>query len=91
MLDADVVQGASPLHAQSLAGFPPLWVAVSGSEVLREDTVEFAGRLGLEGGTVTMSVRPDLPHVWPVVLPESAVTTDTITEMANFLSKSSLL
>lgn len=88
----DPIQGyASPLHAQSLAGFPPLWVTVSGSEALREDTVEFAGRLAREGGTVTMSVRPDLPHVWPVVLPESDVTTDTITEMADFLSKVSPL
>ncbi|MCV3768860.1 alpha/beta hydrolase [Rhizobium sp. TRM95796] len=82
----DPMQGyASPLHAQSLAGFPPLWVTVSGSEVLREDTVEFAGRLAREGGTVTMSVRPGLPHVWPVVLPDSYVTNDTIAEMADFV------
>lgn len=78
---------ASPLHAQSLAGFPPLWVTVSGSEVLRQDTVEFAGRLAREGGTVTMSVRPNLPHVWPVVLPEAAATTDTLAEMAGFVRK----
>jgi monoterpene epsilon-lactone hydrolase len=78
---------ASPLHAQSLAGFPPIWVTVSGSEVLRQDTVEFAGRLAREGGTVTMSVRPNLPHVWPVILPASAVTTDTLAEMAAFVCK----
>jgi acetyl esterase/lipase len=78
---------ASPLHAQSLVGFPPLWVTVSGSEVLRQDTVEFAGRLAREGGTVTMSVRPNLPHVWPVVLPEAAAATDTLAEMARFVGK----
>lgn len=84
----DPMQGyASPLHMQSLVGFPPLWVTVSGSEVLRDDTVEFAARLAREGGTVAMSVRADQPHVWPVVLPEAAVTTDTIAEMAAFLGK----
>ena len=66
---------ASPLHMQSLVGFPPLWVTVSGSEVLRDDTVEFAARLAREGGTVAMSVRADLPHVWPVILPEAPATT----------------
>ncbi len=84
----DPMQGyASPLHAQSLAGFPPLWVTVSGSEVLREDSVEFAGRQVREGGTVTLSVRPGLPHVWPVVLPEASATTDTLSEIAEFIGK----
>ncbi|WP_431312673.1 alpha/beta hydrolase fold domain-containing protein [Rhizobium indigoferae] len=84
----DPMQGyASPLHMQSLVGFPPLWVTVSGSEVLRDDTVEFAARLAREGGTVAMSVRPDQPHVWPVVLLEAAVTTDTIAEMAAFWAR----
>lgn len=75
----------SPVFAQSLAGFPPLWVTVSGSEVLRDDTLEFSSRLAREGGTIVMSVRPDLPHVWPVVLPEASVTIDTIKEMTGFV------
>ncbi|MBB3919711.1 alpha/beta hydrolase fold domain-containing protein [Rhizobium fabae] len=84
----DPMQGyASPLHMQSLVGFPPLWVTVSGSEVLRDDTVEFAARLAREGGTVAMSVRADLPHVWPVILPEAPATTDTISEMAAFIGE----
>lgn len=83
----DPMQGyASPLHIQTLVGFPRLWVTVSGSEVLRDDTITFATRLAREGGTVTMSVRPDLPHVWPVILPEAPVTTDTIAEMAAFIA-----
>lgn len=78
---------ASPLYAQSLAAFPPLWVTVSGSEVLREDTVEFAVRLAREGGTVTVSVRLDLPQVWPGVPPEASATTDTLSEIAEFVGK----
>lgn len=34
-----------------------------------------------------MSVRPNLPHVWPVVLPEAAAATDTLAEMAGFVGK----
>ena len=60
----DPMQGyASPLHMQTLVGFPPLWVTVSGSEVLRDDTVTFATRLACEGGNDcggSVRKRPDL-------------------------------
>lgn len=75
---------ASPLHAPSLADFPPVWITVAGGEVLRDDTLAFANRLAREGGTVTLSVRPALPHVWPVMLPAAPETADSIAEIATF-------
>lgn len=78
---------ASPLRQSSLAGFPPVWVAVGGGEVLRDDTLDFARRLACEGGTVTLSVEPALPHVWPILMPGHEATASAIAGMAAFAAR----
>jgi len=79
---------ASPLRHPSLAAFPPLWVAVSGCEVLRDDTLDFAHRIARMGGSVDLSVYPDLPHVWPILQAHTSETERTIQSMAQFLARS---
>ena len=54
--------GASPLFAR-FAGCPPVWLQVSETEILRDDTLRMAGHLGAEGAEVTLDRWPDLPHV----------------------------
>lgn len=77
---------ASPLLHPLLAGFPPLWVAVSGCEVLRDDTLDFAYRIACTGGRVDLCVYPDLPHVWPILQPHAPETARTVRAMAQFLA-----
>ena len=67
---------ASPLCA-GFAGAPPVWLAVSGTEILRDDTLRMAAHLRASGVAVTLETHPDLPHVWPFFaryLPEGRAT-----------------
>lgn len=78
---------ASPLLAPSLASLPPLWIGVSSSEVLRDDALEFAGRVARESGRVELSALPNLPHVWPILTPEAAETEQAIADIVRFVSR----
>ncbi|MGB3146634.1 MAG: alpha/beta hydrolase [Paracoccaceae bacterium] len=66
----------SPLFAD-YPGCPPLFFAVSGSEILRDDTLRLARRLAAEGAWVEVDIHPDCPHAWPMFagrLPEADAT-----------------
>ena len=78
----------SPLRAESalLSGFPPTLLQVSGAEFLLWDSQRFADRLITAGVRTTLSVWPDLPHVWHAfleLLPEARLA---LSEVADFLS-----
>lgn len=66
---------ASP-HYGSPLGLPPVLLAASEDELLRDDAVRFADRMRAAGGDVELELRPGLPHAWPVFasLPESRRT-----------------
>jgi acetyl esterase/lipase len=55
---------ASPLFAGSLAGLPPIVVEVGDHEVLLDDAVGLARRIEADGGRVTLTVWPELIHVF---------------------------
>jgi monoterpene epsilon-lactone hydrolase len=55
----------SPLYAD-LAGFPPLYLLASDSEVLLDDTVLLARRAREAGITAKLDVWPVLPHAFPL-------------------------
>jgi len=64
---------ASPLFAD-FTGAPPVFLAVSESEILLDDTRRLAVRLETQGVRVTVMSDGDLPHVWPIFhgyLPEA--------------------
>lgn len=66
----------SPLNG-AFDGAPPVWLAVSDSEILYDDSMRMAARLEEQKVSVTMHVAHDLPHVWPIfhnVLPEARST-----------------
>lgn len=56
----------SPINIpdEALAKFPKTLVQVSGAEFFLWDAQRFTYRLGMAGARVTLSVWPDMPHVW---------------------------
>ena len=78
---------ASPILAD-FKGAPPVWLTVSDSEILRDDSRRFAARLRDAQVPVTFQEVHDLPHVWPLFqnhLPEARETLATLAEWISAL------
>lgn len=78
---------ASPLFAEDLSGLPPVLIEVGAHEVLRDDATRIADRLSDAGGAVTLTVWPELIHVFQAfpgeVIPES---DQSISAVGSFLA-----
>jgi acetyl esterase/lipase len=73
---------ASPLFAD-FSEAPPIWLTVSDTEILRDDSRRLAFRLRAAGVPVTLQEAHDLPHVWPLFhnhLPEARQTLGALAE-----------
>ncbi|MFI6374369.1 alpha/beta hydrolase fold domain-containing protein [Streptomyces sp. NPDC050546] len=71
---------ASPALAD-LTGLPPLFVLVSGSELLRDDSFGLARRAGGCGVETVLEIWPAMHHAWPVcgaILPEALEAFDRV-------------
>ena len=77
----------SPLFAPDLAGLPPVLIEVGAHEVLLDDATGLAQRLRAAGGTVQLTVWPELIHVFQAfpaeIIPES---DESITAVGTFLA-----
>ncbi len=66
---------ASPLFADDLGGLPPIRIEVGAHEVLLDDSRRLADRIRNDGGTVSITVWPELIHVFqafpPSLVPEA--------------------
>lgn len=89
-----VMQGQSPAHplASPVEGeygsVPPVWIAVSDTEILEDDARDMAARLREQGGDVCLIVDRNLPHVWPLFhnyLPEARRTLASVAAWINAL------
>lgn len=72
----------SPLCAD-FTGAPPVWLAVSDSEILRDDTLRMADTLRAQGVPVDLTVEQKLPHVWTMfhtLIPEAHRTLDQLAD-----------
>ncbi|MBZ2168367.1 alpha/beta hydrolase [Marinobacter sp. F4216] len=61
--------------------FPPTLIVASDAEILRDDSLHFAHRLGVAGVTTELALWPDLPHAFPLLedwLPEASVAREQI-------------
>ena len=80
---------ASPLFADDLSGLPPVRIEVGAHEVLLDDATGLADRLQAAGGTVTLTVWPELIHVFQAfpgdIVPESDLS---IAAVGSFLARS---
>lgn len=54
---------ASPVHGD-FTGLAPLLIHVGSDEVLLSDSIRLAERAGLARVPVTLTVAPEMPHVW---------------------------
>jgi epsilon-lactone hydrolase len=79
---------ASPLFATDLRGLPPVLIEVGEYEVLLDDATRLADRIGEAGGEVSLTVWPEMIHVFqafpPSVIPES---DQSVTAIGAFLSE----
>jgi monoterpene epsilon-lactone hydrolase len=78
---------ASPLFAADLGGLPPMRVEVGAHEVLLDDATGLADRIRGAGGTVTLTVWPELIHVFQAftgdIIPEA---DESIAAIGSFLA-----
>jgi acetyl esterase/lipase len=68
---------ASPAYG-NFKELPPLWLAVSEEEILRDDAYLVASKARRAGGVAELIARQGLPHVWPVfywLIPEARQDT----------------
>ena len=76
----------SPILAD-LSALPPTFLTASTTEVLLDDALLLARRLGLAGVPLDLHIRKGLFHMWtlwPDAIPEAA---DTIRRLARFVSR----
>ena len=75
---------ASPLFAADLSGLPPLRIEVGADEVLLDDATRLAERATEAGNDVTLTVWPEMIHVFQafpgVILPETDLSVAAIGE-----------
>jgi epsilon-lactone hydrolase len=79
---------ASPLFAADLGGLPPVLIEVGEREVLLDDATRLADKIREAGGAVTLTVWPEMIHVFQAfpaeVIPESA---QSVTAVGRFLAE----
>jgi len=77
---------ASPLFAD-LRGFPPTLLFAGGAEVLLEDTLAFATRLGQADVTFECHVARDMQHVWPTIFPDLVESQRALSDIVEFVTR----
>jgi acetyl esterase/lipase len=77
---------ASPLFGD-WDGAPPLLVLVGDAEVLLDDSRKLADVARAAGVDVTLSVYPEMPHIWTMSYPAFPEAVEGVTEMAEFVSR----
>jgi acetyl esterase/lipase len=79
---------ASPLHGK-FSGAGPVWLTVSDTEILLDDTRRMADVLRAQGVIVDMVIEQNLPHVWPLfhgLIPEAGATLRRLSSWITRLS-----
>jgi monoterpene epsilon-lactone hydrolase len=76
----------SPLNGD-LRGLSPLLVQVGDAEVLLDDSTRIAAKAKAAGVDVTLSVYPEMPHVWQLFAPFLPEANAAIEEIGAFVRK----
>jgi acetyl esterase/lipase len=61
-LDSDVPPEAAPARATDLGGLPPTFICVGGADGFRDESIDYALRLGQAGVPTELHVYPGAPH-----------------------------
>ena len=76
---------ASPLYAD-FAGFPPLLIYVSDSEVLRDDGLRVAERAAATDVPTDLRIWRGQPHVWPLFVPHLPEANQVLKEIGDYIN-----
>jgi epsilon-lactone hydrolase len=76
----------SPLNGD-LRGLPPLLIQVGDAEVLLDDSTRIAAKAKAAGVDTTLSIYPEMPHVWQLFAPFLPEATAAIEEIGAFVRK----
>ncbi len=77
---------ASPLFGD-WDGAPPLLILVGDAEVLLDDSRKLADVAKAAGVEVTLSIYPEMPHIWTMSYPAFPEAVEGVTEMAEFVAR----
>jgi len=77
---------ASPLFGE-WDGAPPLLILVGDAEVLLDDSRKLADVAKAAGVDVTLSIYPEMPHIWTMSYPAFPEAVEGVTEMAEFVAR----
>ncbi|CAB4371356.1 unannotated protein [freshwater metagenome] len=77
---------ASPLFGD-WDGAPPLLILVGDAEVLLDDSRKLADVAKSAGVDVTLSIYPEMPHIWTMSYPAFPEAVEGVTEMAEFVAR----
>lgn len=76
----------SPIHAD-LSGLPPMLIQTGGYDLLLTENEQLAEKAKADGTSVTFTVYPEMPHVFPLVLPELAESIAACEEVRDFINR----
>jgi acetyl esterase/lipase len=68
------------------AGQPRVLIQASTSEVLRDDAVALAAAARSAGVDVTLTLYPDVPHVWHLRYPHDPAAVAAFDEISGFVA-----
>lgn len=76
----------SPIHAD-LSELPPMLIQTGGYDLLMTEDEQLAEKAKADGTSVTFTVYPEMPHVFPLVLPELAESIAALEEVRDFVNR----
>lgn len=83
----DVSPYTAPARAGDFAGLAPAYVDVGAVETFRDEAVEFAGRIWLDGGDAELHVWPGAYHCFEIVAPTAALTRRALAARAEWMAR----
>jgi monoterpene epsilon-lactone hydrolase len=75
---------ASPIRAD-LTGFPPMLVLAGGAEMMLGDSLRLAENAKRDGVDLDLFIEPEMPHVWPALVPWEPASKRALTRCAQWI------
>lgn len=76
----------SPIHAD-LSGLPPMLIQTGGYDLLLTEDELLAEKAAADGTPVSLTIYPEMPHVFTLVLPDLAESIASLAEMRDFVNR----
>ncbi len=76
----------SPIYAD-LKNLPPMLIQVGGYELLLDECIELAKKAAADNVKVTLTIYPEMPHDFALMLPELQDSVDSFKEIQDFINQ----